>query len=406
MSRGACRKLLFPASRRRPGVITNRSLNSRRFALLLAAAMSVVPALATEDSAATATVYVVPEGHDANQGTEASPLATLQKAQAVVREMKKTAQGPIEVILLPGTYYLGESLVFGPEDSGTKERRSRIEPRRRAARLSAAARDSMLPGGPIRTASSSAIYPSPRGANSSFPSCLSTVGGRFVPAIPTVTAASRSRPATSARKAPTNGRKKNCTTIRPPSRGRSGPIPKTPWCSASSASVSTRSRSGTGSGTSAAWTARASAPAGQRRPPATPLPLHAGVQPGHLSEYAVLRGEPARGTGLPGEWYLDPREGKLYYMPAEGVDLKTAVVEPALLQRVIQFRGTKENPVHHITLRGLRIAQAASTYFESYSPAGMGDYTIHRGGAVFIEAPRTSPSTAAPWKATAATVST
>ena len=30
----------------------------------------------------------------------------------------------------------------------------------------------------------------------------------------------------------------------------------------------------------------------------------------------------------PGEWFLDPREGKLYYMPAAGVDLKTAVVEP------------------------------------------------------------------------------
>jgi hypothetical protein len=87
----------------------------------------------------------------------------------------------------------------------------------------------------------------------------------------------------------------------------------------------------------------------------------------------------------PGEWYLDVREGKLYYMPEPGVDPKTAVVEPALVERVVQFLGTTDKPVHHVTLRGIWIAQAAPTFFEPYSPAGMGDYTIHRGGAVFLE---------------------
>jgi hypothetical protein len=72
-------------------------------------------------------------------------------------------------------------------------------------------------------------------------------------------------------------------------------------------------------------------------------------------------------------------------MPTEGMDLKNAVVEPALLQRVVQIKGTRDNPVKYITLRGLRIAHAASTYFEPYLPAGMGDYTIQVGGAVFIE---------------------
>jgi len=83
--------------------------------------------------------------------------------------------------------------------------------------------------------------------------------------------------------------------------------------------------------------------------------------------------------------YLNEDDDNHINARAAAADLKTAVVEPALQQRVIQFIGTNEKTVHHIALRGLWIAHAASTYFEPYSPAGMGDYTIQRGGAVYLE---------------------
>ena len=60
-------------------------------------------------------------GSDDNPGTKEKPFATLSKARDAVRELKGTTQGPVWVLVRGGTYYLGEPLVFGPEDSGTAE---------------------------------------------------------------------------------------------------------------------------------------------------------------------------------------------------------------------------------------------------------------------------------------------
>jgi len=59
--------------------------------------------------------YVAPTGDDANPGSLEKPFATLQRAQQAVR------QTPGPVYLRGGTYYLPESLVFTPQDSGTKD---------------------------------------------------------------------------------------------------------------------------------------------------------------------------------------------------------------------------------------------------------------------------------------------
>ncbi|MCD6155520.1 MAG: hypothetical protein J7J32_00495, partial [Candidatus Atribacteria bacterium] len=66
--------------------------------------------------------YVSPDGDDSNPGTEKNPFATFKQAQEAVRKLKKKKKkGPIIVLVREGTYYLKEPLVFGPEDSGTKE---------------------------------------------------------------------------------------------------------------------------------------------------------------------------------------------------------------------------------------------------------------------------------------------
>jgi len=90
----------------------------------------------------------------------------------------------------------------------------------------------------------------------------------------------------------------------------------------------------------------------------------------------------------PGEWYLDEEEGILYYKPDEEVNLKEALIEVPVLQRVIQFLGTQDNPVHHITLEGFRITHTASTFLEKYEVPSLSDWAIHRGGAVFMEGAR------------------
>lgn len=87
----------------------------------------------------------------------------------------------------------------------------------------------------------------------------------------------------------------------------------------------------------------------------------------------------------PGEWYLDKVNGVLYYMPAEGVDLGHAVIEVPVLEQVVEFRGSQLNPVKQVSLSGFRFAHTASTYLAPYEAPSRGDWTIHRGGAVFME---------------------
>jgi hypothetical protein len=67
---------------------------------------------------ARADFYVATDGSDANVGTKEEPFATLERARDAVRELKRTKEGPITVLVRGGVYYLGETLIFGPEDSG------------------------------------------------------------------------------------------------------------------------------------------------------------------------------------------------------------------------------------------------------------------------------------------------
>jgi hypothetical protein len=90
----------------------------------------------------------------------------------------------------------------------------------------------------------------------------------------------------------------------------------------------------------------------------------------------------------PGEWYLNREEGVLYYIPRKDVNLENAVIEVPILQQVIQFLGTQDNPVHHITLEGFRITHTTSTFLEKYEAPSLSDWAIHRGGAIFLEGAR------------------
>ncbi len=74
-------------------------------------------------SAATAqvSVHVSPAGDDANPGTEARPVRTLARAQALVRE--KNARNDVTVLLADGTYRLTAPLVFRRADGGQNGRK-------------------------------------------------------------------------------------------------------------------------------------------------------------------------------------------------------------------------------------------------------------------------------------------
>ncbi|MCB4807867.1 chitobiase/beta-hexosaminidase C-terminal domain-containing protein [Tamlana sp. 62-3] len=88
---------------------------------------------------------------------------------------------------------------------------------------------------------------------------------------------------------------------------------------------------------------------------------------------------------VPGEWFLDTEHNLLYYYPAAGVNLQESIIEVPLLKDLIQLKGTSQNPVKHITIKGINFTHSTLTFMEDYEPVARGDWAIHRGGAVFME---------------------
>ncbi len=90
----------------------------------------------------------------------------------------------------------------------------------------------------------------------------------------------------------------------------------------------------------------------------------------------------------PGEWYLDQKAGVLYYMPEEGVDMRSARVEAPVLEEAVRLEGTEEEPVHDVVFKGFRLAHTRSTFLEKYEIPSLSDWSIHRGGTVWMEGAR------------------
>ena len=84
----------------------------------------------------------------------------------------------------------------------------------------------------------------------------------------------------------------------------------------------------------------------------------------------------------PGEWFYNSDEKNLYYMPDSGIDLKTARVEIVRLRHLIEFSGSKENPVKSVHLKGFVFRHAARTFMDNREPLLRSDWTVYRGGAL------------------------
>ena len=89
----------------------------------------------------------------------------------------------------------------------------------------------------------------------------------------------------------------------------------------------------------------------------------------------------------PGEWYLDVNSSMLYFYPNATqlrLDASNEYAAP-VLQRLVAFVGTAANPVQHIRFEGFHITETAVTFMEPYEVPSGGDWSIHRGGAVFLD---------------------
>ena len=74
----------------------------------------------------------------------------------------------------------------------------------------------------------------------------------------------------------------------------------------------------------------------------------------------------------------------MLYLAQNGTGLPEEGVAP-ILDELIVVMGTQDQPVMNITIANLTLAHTAATYLSSYEVPSGGDWSVHRGAAVFIE---------------------
>lgn len=63
-----------------------------------------------------------------------------------------------------------------------------------------------------------------------------------------------------------------------------------------------------------------------------------------------------QGMTQPGRWYLDRTRGKVVYRPLAGEDMSKARVIAPVVTSIFTLMGTRDNPIHDVTIRGLTLA--------------------------------------------------
>jgi hypothetical protein len=345
-------------------------------------------------AAGSGTFYVSKTGSDRNAGTVDRPFATLARAQRAARQAEKSDR--IQIWIREGTYYLAQTLAFGPEDSGTSE---------------LAVRYTAHPGENVTLSGGLALSCKWSPFRDGIVSTPVPKGLQFTQLF-------------------VNGRRKiraRYPNYEPPQPGHpgylkaAGPVPsetQTPYPNPDED-----------------MTFSGSAPKGISYDPATfsnkhwAKPEEAEI---HIFQEAYwgnlqwrLRGidrdahvlwfgeggqqigakwdrDPAKvgkksryyienvfeELDAPGEWYLDGNRNVLYYYPERGTDIHSALVEVPMLEHILHFGGSQSKPVENISIEGLRFAHTVSTYTSSYEVPSLGDWSIHRGGTVLLEGTR------------------
>ena len=90
----------------------------------------------------------------------------------------------------------------------------------------------------------------------------------------------------------------------------------------------------------------------------------------------------------PLEWYLDRKNGKLYWMPEAGVDPNRVRIEVPQLRTLFDLAGSRLNSVENVTFKRIHFTLTETTLFERYEVPSLGDWALHRGGALRLEGTR------------------
>ncbi len=321
--------------------------------VVLAAAIS--EGCAQSAAAEEIKLYVSPAGSDTNPGTMAKPFATLEHARDVVRRLPKQEGKPISVILRGGVYYLPDTVVFTAVDSGLAD--AVVEYR------SAEGEEAIISGGVELTGLEWRAYRDGI-IQAKVPDGFSTdqlfVNGELM------------------------------RMARYPNYD-----PHAKYFGGTAADAFSEARV-------ARW----------RRPKGGFMHVLHNARWGGM--HYRITGKDSNGAlkyeggwqnnrgsrwhrdirfvenifeelDAPGEWFLDTKKGTLYFYPPTGLDLLKARFEGVRLRHLVEFRSDNKQPVRFISFKGLAFRHAARTFMDNKERMLRTDWTVYRGGAIFID---------------------
>ena len=309
-------------------------------------------------------LFVAPHGSDRNPGTEEKPLATLARARDLAREIRAKQAGPLTILLRSGVYYLPQTLVFSPEDSGVEN-----------SPLIIAA----LPGHtPVISGGLTLDLAWKSGAEgvmeAATPEGL-TIDQLWVNGKRQIMA-----------RFPNRIEGKNLFDrwdLNHDARGESSE-------DALSKDRIARWKDPAGGYLHAMhpglwgdmhWLIKGKMPDGS-------LEMEGGWQnnrPGPMHDKYRFVENLREELDAPGEWFHDAMANTLYFIPEAGTDLKAATVEVVRLSHLVEFKGSQEKPIQFIELRGLTFRHTARTFMDNKEPLLRSDWTVYRGGAVVYD---------------------
>jgi len=88
----------------------------------------------------------------------------------------------------------------------------------------------------------------------------------------------------------------------------------------------------------------------------------------------------------PGEWFLDKKEGVVYLLPPKGADVKNMRIITPVVDRLVRFEGSADKPIRHIAFKGLSFEYSTWTLPENGYRGSQSDVAV--GSAIeadFVE---------------------
>ena len=83
------------------------------------------------------------------------------------------------------------------------------------------------------------------------------------------------------------------------------------------------------------------------------------------------------------EFFVDYSAAQLYFQPNGSSQPGTLVASQ--LPCILSLHGTRAHPISHVTISGLSFSHTANTVLRPYEVPSGGDWSVHRGAAVFVE---------------------